>query len=445
MSSPTITNAVSYPNPNLAATALVDPEIRDDPGIYPPRQVMQRLYLDVPAPRAYERPRTRVWNRIKIGLLSGAMALLEIVAASKSFRRGDAAVDNVSLAVERGEFFALLGPSGCGKTTLLRMIAGFETPDSGRIVIDGTDMTAVPPYRRPVNMMFQSYALFPHLDVARNIAFGLKQEGMERRRRDARVAEMLALVQMSDYARRRPHELSGGQKQRVALARALAKMPKLLLLDEPLAALDRKLREETRLELTGIQQRVGTTFLVVTHDQEEALGMASRIAVMNRGRLVQIGAPAEIYERPDSRFVADFVGKVNLFEGEVVAALQRALRWPLRICRQPIPLPPATELRPGRRAVAGAAAGKADCQPRTPAGAALAATRDGDRLSGRPILAAAGDRIGAGVARPSAERRRHARPRRRSLGGLGAGRRRGADRMMLSITAFYRAVAVNSP
>ena len=247
------------------------------------------------------------------------MALLEIIAASKSFA-GAAAVDNVSLGVEAGEFFALLGPSGCGKTTLLRMIAGFETPDSGRIVIDGADVTEVPPYRRPVNMMFQSYALFPHLDVARNVAFGLRQEGMERRRRETRVAEMLALVQMAGYARRRPHELSGGQKQRVALARALAKMPKLLLLDEPLAALDRKLREETRLELTGIQQRVGTTFLVVTHDQDEALGMASRIAVMNLGRLVQTGAPADIYERPRSRFVADFVGKVNLFEGEVVGA-----------------------------------------------------------------------------------------------------------------------------
>src|SRR5579863_1781609 len=211
------------------------------------------------------------------------MALLEIIAASKRFAT-TAAVDRVSLSVEKGEFFALLGPSGCGKTTLLRLIAGFETPDGGRILIDGVEMNAVPPYARPVNMMFQSYALFPHLDVAGNVAFGLQQEGMQRRRRDARVAEMLALVQMSDFARRRPHELSGGQKQRIALARALAKMPKLLLLDEPLAALDRKLREETRLELTSIQGRVGTAFLVVTHDQEEALGMASRVAVMNAGR-----------------------------------------------------------------------------------------------------------------------------------------------------------------
>src|SRR5258708_668062 len=246
------------------------------------------------------------------------MALVEIIAASKRFA-ATAAVDQVSLSVEEGEFFALLGPSGCGKTTLLRLIAGFETPDSGRILIDGAPMNAVPPYARPVNMMFQSYALFPHLDVAGNIAFGLRQERMERRRRDARVSEMLALVQMSDYARRRPHELSGGQKQRVALARALAKMPKLLLLDEPLAALDRKLREETRLELTGIQERVGTSFLVVTHDQEEALGLAPRIAVMNRGRLVQIGTPTQIYERPTSRFVADFVGAVNLFDGALVS------------------------------------------------------------------------------------------------------------------------------
>ena len=222
-------------------------------------------------------------------------------------------------------------------------------------------------------MMFQSYALFPHLDVARNIAFGLKQEGMERRRRERRVAEMLALVQMTDYARRRPHELSGGQKQRVALARALAKMPKLLLLDEPLAALDRKLREETRLELTGIQQRIGTTFLVVTHDQDEALGMASRIAVMNRGRLVQIGAPAEIYERPNSRFVAGFVGKVNLFEGEVIAV-------PGRHCLvvpelpKPIPLPPDSAVRPGLRTAVALRPEKLALSVAPPSGPALAAT-----------------------------------------------------------------------
>ena len=300
------------------------------------------------------------------------MALLEIIAASKRFGAA-AAVDEVSLSVESGEFFALLGPSGCGKTTLLRLIAGFETPDSGRILIDGAPMNAVPPYARPVNMMFQSYALFPHLDVAGNVAFGLKQERMERRRRDARVADMLALVQMSDYARRRPHELSGGQKQRVALARALAKMPKLLLLDEPLAALDRKLREETRLELTGIQERVGTAFLVVTHDQEEALGMAQRVAVMNRGRLVQTGPPTEIYERPNSRFVADFVGAVNLFEGELVAGFN-ALSLKIADAEQPVPLPGSVELPAGAAIALALRPEKLQLTRERPAGFALAAT-----------------------------------------------------------------------
>jgi putrescine transport system ATP-binding protein len=270
------------------------------------------------------------------------MALLEIVGASKHFG-ATVAVDEVSLSVERGAFFALLGPSGCGKTTLLRVIAGFETPDSGHIVIDGVDVTALPPYARPVNMMFQSYALFPHMDVAANIAFGLRQEGMDRRRIASRVDEMLALVQMAGYERRRPHELSGGQRQRVALARALAKMPKLLLLDEPLAALDRKLRAETRLELTGIQESIGTTFLVVTHDQEEALSMASRVGVMNRGRLVQTGAPSEIYERPTSRFVADFVGEINLLEGELTAGFN-SLALAVAGLEKPVPLPPRTDL-----------------------------------------------------------------------------------------------------
>ncbi len=300
------------------------------------------------------------------------MALLEIIAASKRFA-ATAAVDAVSLSVERGEFFALLGPSGCGKTTLLRLIAGFETPDDGEILIDGAVMNGVPPYARPVNMMFQSYALFPHLDVAGNVAFGLRQEGMERRRREARVADMLALVQMSDYARRRPHELSGGQKQRVALARALAKMPKLLLLDEPLAALDRKLREETRLELTGIQERVGTTFLVVTHDQEEALGMASRIAVMNQGRVAQIGTPAQIYERPQSRFVADFVGTANLFEGEVVAS-DGGLGLAIAGMERPVPLPAASDLAAGAGVALALRPEKLLLSAARPAGVALAAT-----------------------------------------------------------------------
>ncbi len=272
-------------------------------------------------------------------------ALLEIEGVSKRFG-AVAAVDDVSLQIGRGEFFALLGPSGCGKTTLLRMIAGFEIPDHGRIILEGRDVTALPPYERPVNMMFQSYALFPHMDVAANIAFGLRQERMERRRSTARVEEMLALVQMRDHAHRRPHQLSGGQKQRVALARALAKMPKMLLLDEPLAALDRKLRDATRRELIGIQERVGTTFLVVTHDQTEALGMASRLAVMNQGRLEQVGAPYDIYERPVSRFVAGFVGETNVFEGVVVAS--RGCLG-LRVCGldTPLPLPCAAQAHEG--------------------------------------------------------------------------------------------------
>jgi putrescine transport system ATP-binding protein len=300
------------------------------------------------------------------------MALLEIAGASKHFG-ATAAVDDVSLRVERGAFYALLGPSGCGKTTLLRMIAGLETPDSGRIVIDGVDVTGLPPYARPVNMMFQSYALFPHMNVAGNIAFGLRQERMDRRRIAARVEEMLALVQMAGYARRQPHELSGGQRQRVALARALAKMPKLLLLDEPLAALDRKLRAETRLELVGIQERVGITFLVVTHDQEEALSMATCIAVMNHGRVVQTGAPGEIYERPASRFVANFVGEVNLFEGELIAGFN-CLALAVAGFPGPIPLPSGTQLPEGAAAALAVRPEKLVLSHAPPAGFAIAAT-----------------------------------------------------------------------
>jgi putrescine transport system ATP-binding protein len=250
--------------------------------------------------------------------------LVGITGVSKRFG-ALAAVDNVSLEIGRGEFFALLGPSGCGKTTLLRMLAGFETPDQGRILIDGIDMTEVPPYARPVNMMFQSYALFPHMSVRQNVAFGLRQERVPKAAIRERVAAVLDLVQMGALGERRPHQLSGGQRQRVALARALVKQPKLLLLDEPLAALDRKLREQTQFELVRIQERVGITFVVVTHDQAEAMTMASRIAVMNGGRLRQIGRPSEVYEAPNSRFVADFIGAVNLLPGQVRATTDDGL------------------------------------------------------------------------------------------------------------------------
>ncbi|MGH8179570.1 MAG: ABC transporter ATP-binding protein [Steroidobacteraceae bacterium] len=244
---------------------------------------------------------------------------VRLEAVSKKFGEFPA-VDAVSLEVSRGEIFCLLGGSGSGKTTLLRMLAGFETPSDGRIYIDGEDMSAVPPYERPVNMMFQSYALFPHMSVEKNVAFGLEQERIAREQIRRRVAEILAIVQMTPYAGRKPHQLSGGQRQRVALARALVKRPKLLLLDEPLAALDRKLRERTQFELLSIQERLGVTFIVVTHDQEEAMTLATRMGVMDRGRIVQVGTPAEIYESPVNRFVADFIGSVNLLEGKVVAA-----------------------------------------------------------------------------------------------------------------------------
>ncbi len=230
------------------------------------------------------------------------------------------AVDDVSVDIAPGEFFALLGPSGCGKTTLMRMAAGFERPDAGRVLIDGADATDVPPHRRPVNMMFQSYALFPHMSVAENIAFGLKAAGLSRDAISARVAEMARLAQLQGLEKRKPHQLSGGQKQRTALARALARGTKLLLLDEPLGALDRKLREETQFELMDIQKRLGAAFVVVTHDQDEAMSMADRIAVMRAGRIEQIGAPAEIYERPRSRYVAEFIGEINIFEGRAFRA-----------------------------------------------------------------------------------------------------------------------------
>jgi putrescine transport system ATP-binding protein len=244
------------------------------------------------------------------GLISNT-PIVRIEGVTKRFG-AITAVDSVDLAIERGELFALLGSSGCGKTTLLRLLAGFETPDAGRLVIDGQDMTGVPPHRRPINMMFQSYALFPHMNVADNVGYGLRREGLPKPEIATRVAQALEQVRLSDYAARRPAHLSGGQRQRVALARALVKRPKLLLLDEPLAALDRKLREGTRFELVRLQEELGLTFVMVTHDQEEAMSMASRLAVMDVGRIVQVGSPHEIYERPRSRFVADFIGIVNI-------------------------------------------------------------------------------------------------------------------------------------
>jgi putrescine transport system ATP-binding protein len=227
------------------------------------------------------------------------------------------AVDDVSLDIRRGEIFCLLGGSGSGKTTLLRMLAGFERPSAGSIWIDGADMSAIPPYERPVNMMFQSYALFPHMSVEKNVAFGLEQEGLSREAIRRQVGEILDIVKMNGFGARKPHQLSGGQRQRVALARALVKRPKLLLLDEPLAALDKKLREHTQFELLNIQQRLGVTFIVVTHDQEEAMTLGQRLGVMNHGRIVQVGTPSDIYESPATRFVADFIGSVNMFEGRV--------------------------------------------------------------------------------------------------------------------------------
>ncbi len=246
-----------------------------------------------------------------------AEPFIKVQSVSKHF--GDfTAVDSVDLEIYKGELFCLLGGSGCGKSTLLRMLAGFETPSSGSITIDGADMTDVPPYERPVNMMFQSYALFPHMTVENNVAYGLKRDGVAKNEIEQRVEEMLAMVELTQFRKRKPHQLSGGQRQRVALARSLVKQPKVLLLDEPLGALDKRLREQTQYELVNIQEQLGVTFVVVTHDQEEAMSLSTRIAVMDAGRFMQIGTPTEIYEFPSSRLVANFIGNANMFEGRVI-------------------------------------------------------------------------------------------------------------------------------
>src|SRR5215467_12343105 len=254
-------------------------------------------------------------------LRSGA----RVEGVSKTYG-GFTAVDDVSLRIFKGEMFALVGASGCGKTTLLRMLAGFAEPSGGRILIDSVPMSGVPPYERPVNMMFQSYALFPHMTVERNVGYGISRTKMDGATRKSRIHEALEMVQLTQVAGRKPHQLSGGQRQRVALARALIRRPKVLLLDEPLSALDKKLREQTQFELMDLQYRVGITFVVVTHDQEEAMALATRIAVMNRGQVVQVGTPGEIYEFPRSRFVADFVGTTNLFEGTVSSCAPGLIR-----------------------------------------------------------------------------------------------------------------------
>ena len=257
------------------------------------------------------------YKKALTGESQNKQVLLKIDRVTKKFDE-TVAVDDVSLSIRQGEIFALLGGSGSGKSTLLRMLAGFERPTEGRIFLDGQDITDMPPYERPINMMFQSYALFPHMTVAQNIAFGLKQDGLSKDEVQTRVDEMLTLVQMSQYAKRKPHQLSGGQRQRVALARSLAKRPKLLLLDEPMGALDKKLRSQMQLELVQIIERVGVTCVMVTHDQEEAMTMAERIAIMHLGWIAQVGSPMDIYETPASRLVCEFIGNVNLFDGELI-------------------------------------------------------------------------------------------------------------------------------
>jgi putrescine transport system ATP-binding protein len=262
-------------------------------------------------------PTNRPQQKVPVWNDPQAVPYISIESVTKKFGEF-VAVNDVSLKVYRGELFCLLGGSGCGKTTLLRMLAGFEEPTVGRISIDGVDMTGIPPYERPTNMMFQSYALFPHMTVEQNVAFGLKQDGLPKREIATRVADMLNLVKLTQFAKRKPHQLSGGQRQRVALARSLVKRPKLLLLDEPLGALDKKLREHTQFELVNLQEQLGVTFIVVTHDQEEAMTLSSRIGIMEAGRIVQIGTPKDIYEYPNCKYVAEFIGNINVFQGTMI-------------------------------------------------------------------------------------------------------------------------------
>ncbi len=322
---------------------LVPPEIRNDPAVFPPESVSAvALQGRDPRPDRRAPPLAPVVAREDRPVTEPtAPPLVQVREVTKRFD-GVTAVDGVSLDILKGELFAILGGSGCGKTTLLRMLAGFEQPTSGRILIDGADMTDVPPYERPVNLMFQSYALFPHMTVEQNVAYGLKKERVPAPQIRERVAEMLSLVKLGPLAGRKPDKLSGGEKQRVALARALVKRPKLLLLDEPLAALDRKLREHTQFELANLQYQLGTTFVVVTHDQDEAMTLASRIAVMHEGRIAQVGTPGEVYEYPANRYVAGFVGNINLIDGRVTARGERPGHRALRTRWTPTSRSPAT-------------------------------------------------------------------------------------------------------
>ena len=279
---------------------------------------------------------------------AGAEPFIAIRGVSKRFG-AFVAVEGVDLEIYRGELFSLLGGSGCGKTTLLRMLAGFETPSAGRITIDAIDMTDVPPYQRPVNMMFQSYALFPHMTVADNVAYGLKRDRVPGAEIAERVGEILGMVELREFAKRKPHQLSGGQRQRVALARALVKRPKVLLLDEPLAALDKRLREQTQFELMNIQDKLGVTFIVVTHDQEEAMTLSTRIAVMDAGRIIQVGEPTEVYERPRTRKIANFIGTINSFDGNIVSSGDDLVLTCPAIAT-PIKTPADADLKEGQKA-----------------------------------------------------------------------------------------------